>query len=111
MKIRNRYSRIINCPVSLINIYLKGKLLNDVDPCVGTPEECCSDCNQNNLCDATEAIECTFPGAPNYDPVATMDNGTYLFSCYGDLNGDGHIQLTDLLDLLQFFGLYCTEID
>ena len=86
-------------------------ICDDVDPCVGGPEECCSDYNQNNLCDATEAVGCTFPGAPNYDPVATMDNGTCLFSCYGDLNGDGHIQLTDLLDLLQFFGLYCTEID
>ncbi|MDB0025428.1 hypothetical protein N9D95_02700 [Flavobacteriales bacterium] len=86
-------------------------ICDDVDPCVGTPEECCSDYNQNDLCDATEAVGCTFPGAPNYDPVATMDNGTCLFSCYGDLNGDGHIQLADLLDLLQFFGLYCTEID
>lgn len=84
---------------------------DDVDPCVGSPEECCSDFNQNGLCDATETVGCTFPGAPNYQPEATMDNGTCISSCYGNLNGDGHIQLSDLLDLLQGFGLYCDEID
>jgi hypothetical protein len=86
-------------------------ICDDVDPCVGSPEECCSDFNQNGLCDATETVGCTFPGAPNYQPEATMDNGTCISSCYGDLNGDGHIQLSDLLDLLQGFGLYCDEID
>ena len=86
-------------------------ICDDVDDCVGSPEDCCSDYNQNGLCDADELVGCTFPSAPNYDPLATMDNGTCISSCYGDINGDGHIQLSDLLDLLQFFGLYCSEVD
>ena len=84
---------------------------DDVDTCVGNPEDCCSDYNQNGLCDADEVVGCTFPNAPNYDPLATMDNGTCIASCYADINGDGHIQLEDLLDLLQFFGLYCSEVE
>ena len=86
-------------------------ICDDVDTCVGNPEDCCTDYNQNDLCDADEVVGCTFPSAPNYNPLATMDNGTCISSCYGDLNGDGHIQLEDLLDLLQFFGLYCYEVD
>ena len=86
-------------------------ICDDVDTCVGNPEDCCTDYNQNGLCDADEVVGCTFPSAPNYNPLATMDNGTCISSCYGDLNGDGHIQLEDLLDLLQFFGLYCYEVD
>ena len=86
-------------------------ICDDVDPCVGNPEDCCSDYNQNGLCDANEVVGCTFPNAPNYDPSATMDNGTCIASCYADINGDGHIQLSDLLDLLQFFGLYCSEVE
>ena len=58
-----------------------------------------------------EVVGCTFPSAPNYDPLATMDNGTCISSCYGDINGDGHIQLSDLLDVLQFFGLYCSDAE
>ena len=86
-------------------------ICDDVDTCVGNPEDCCTDYNQNDRCDADEVVGCTFPSAPNYNPLATMDNGTCISSCYGDLNGDGHIQLEDLLDLLQFFGLYCYEVD
>ena len=86
-------------------------ICDDVDPCIGSPEVCCSDFNQNGLCDGIELVGCTFPGAPNYDPQATMDNGTCVTSCPGDLNGDGNVQLNDLLDLLQVYGLYCDEID
>ena len=82
-------------------------ICDDVDTCVGDPADCCTDYNQNGLCDADEVVGCTFPSAPNYDPLATMDNGTCIASCYADINGDGHIQLADLLDLLQYFSLYC----
>ena len=74
---------------------------------MGDPADCCTDYNQNGLCDADEVVGCTFPSAPNYDLLATMDNGTCIASCYADINGDGHIQLADLLDLLQYFSLYC----
>lgn len=82
-------------------------ICDDIDPCVGDPSECCSDYNQNGLCDATEVVGCTFASAPNYNPEATMDNGTCVVSCLGDLNGDGHIQLSDMLDFLMIYGLYC----
>jgi hypothetical protein len=82
-------------------------ICDDVDTCIGLPSECCTDYNQNDLCDADEVVGCTFATAPNYDPLATMDNGTCIVTCPGDLNGDGHVQLTDLLDFLIAFGLYC----
>ena len=80
---------------------------DDVDPCVGSAEDCCTDYNQNGLCDAEEVVGCTFSGAQNYDPTATMDNGTCIEACEGDLNGDGLVQLTDLLDFLLLFGVNC----
>ena len=82
-------------------------ICDDVDPCVGSAEECCTDYNQNDLCDAEEVVGCTFSGAQNYDPNATMDNGTCIAACEGDLNGDGLVQLTDLLDFLLLFGANC----
>ena len=41
--------------------------------------------------------------------VRPLDGATSVRAA--DINGDGHIQLSDLLDLLQFFGLYCSEVD
>ena len=82
-------------------------ICDDVDPCVGSSEDCCTDYNQNGLCDGEEVVGCTFSGAQNYDPNATMDNGTCLEACEGDLNGDGEVQLVDLLDFLLLYGLDC----
>lgn len=82
-------------------------ICDDVDPCVGSPATCCSDFNMNDLCDNEEIVGCTYPSAPNYNPEATMDDGTCLLTCTGDLNGDGIIQLTDLLDFLMVYGNNC----
>ena len=82
-------------------------ICDDEDPCVGDSVACCTDYNQNSLCDADEVVGCTFPGAVNYDPAATMDNGTCIEACQGDLNGDGQVQLQDLLDFLLLFGVDC----
>ena len=82
-------------------------ICDDEDPCVGDTVACCTDYNQNSLCDADEVVGCTFPGAVNYDPAATMDNGTCIEACQGDLNGDGQVQLQDLLDFLLLFGVDC----
>ena len=82
-------------------------ICDDIDPCVGSPATCCSDFNTNGLCDNEEVVGCTYAAAPNYNPDATMDDGSCLLTCTGDLNGDGIIQLTDLLDFLTSYGNSC----
>lgn len=56
---------------------------------------------------------CTYPDAPNYEPMATLDNGTCEWvpvnNCPQDLNGDGQIGTSDLLELLANFGVFCPE--
>ena len=85
-------------------------ICDDVDTGVGNPEDCCSDYNQNGLRMPTKWWAARSPPPPTtirWRPWTTAP----VTSCYGDINGDGHIQLEDLLDLLQFFGLYCSEVD
>ena len=84
-------------------------ICDNVDPCIGSATDCCTDSNQNGLCDEDETVGCTFPGAENYNPAATIDNGTCIETCAGDLNGDWQIQLTDLLDFLLLYGTDCEE--
>ena len=61
------------------------------------------------LCETPVPIEgCTDPEACNYDPTATVDDGTCEFtscvsSCLGDLDGDGLIAVSDVLVLLADF--------
>ena len=100
------------------------------DPCVGTLDYCgicngpgaiyecgCTDIpvgqcdcdgalydfNDNGICDNLEVFGCTYAGAINYVEQATTDNGTCIFPCNGDLNGDGVIAVEDLLEM---FGVY-----
>ena len=67
------------------------------------------DYNENGLCDGDETVGCTYPSATNYNNEASLDNGTCEFSCAADINGDGDIQLNDLLDLLSAYGTSCGE--
>jgi hypothetical protein len=39
--------------------------------------------------------------------MATDDDASCLFSCSGDLNSDGNIDTSDLLELLTAFGGTC----
>jgi len=84
-------------------------ICDNVDPCIGSATDCCTDSNQNGLCDEDETVGCTLPEAENYNPAATIDNGTCIERCAGDLNGDWQIQLTDLLDFLLLYGTDCEE--
>ena len=43
-------------------------------------------------------LGCTQAGAQNYNPDANLDGPCE--SCIGDINQDGSVQLSDLLDLL-----------
>ena len=67
----------------------------------------CHDFNLNGLCDETEDTGCTYPLAPNYSATDAMDDGSCELICQADLNGDGVIQINDLLDFLVMYGSTC----
>ena len=50
---------------------------------------------------------CLDPTASNYDPEATVDDGSCTVDCASDLNGDGQIGAPDLLELLAQWGSVC----
>ena len=59
-----------------------------------------------------EEIDFGFCVALNFNPNATIDDGTCLFpecmsDCAGDLNGDNSVTVEDILQLLSTFGLIC----
>ena len=89
-------------------------LLATVTTCEG--EDCCG----NEGCSYPWALNfdpnadldsgfCLFPGctdeeALNYDSLANIDNGTCSYSPCPDFNGDGLVQIIDLMDLLLVWG-------
>jgi len=78
----------------------------------------CSGCNNpagdyynpldqdDTLC---EIPGCAYEQALNFNPEATYDNLSCIFSCTGDLNSDGNITVEDLLMLFQVYGDECPE--
>jgi hypothetical protein len=55
---------------------------------------------------------CTYSSASNYNPSATMDDGSCLFTncvddCPGDFNNDEIIGVTDLLFFIGIYGTLC----
>lgn len=54
---------------------------------------------------------CTYEAASNYDPAANTDDGSCIIeqgsACPGDLNDDGAVGTSDLLQFLSLFGLTC----
>jgi hypothetical protein len=60
-----------------------------------------------------ECVGCTYADATNYDATFTMDNGSCVFDltddCPADLNGDGLVTTSDLLQFLPEFGSACPE--
>lgn len=54
---------------------------------------------------------CTDPLAENYNPLANTNDGSceYTPPCPGDLNGDGTININDLLDFFQIYGSDCPQ--
>lgn len=68
--------------------------------------------NVDNNCDGVvegeevlTVLGCTDPGATNYNPAATVDDGTCEFPlCLGDLNSDLLVTVADILLLLGEFG-------
>lgn len=82
-----------------------------------TDENGCSDSDDITLV-VTESVcdigGCTDATAVNYNPLATVDNGTCLYAnggsgCPGDLSGDNTVDTIDILLLLGSFGVTCGE--
>ena len=68
--------------------------------------------NENGgLCDADEG--CTYPMAINYNSSASFDNGSCQFAmisdCPADIDGSGHVDVSDLLLFLPQFDGYANK--
>lgn len=52
---------------------------------------------------------CTYTIASNYDPAATLDNGSCIFnsSCAADLDQNGIVGVSDLIEFIGVFGTVC----
>jgi hypothetical protein len=68
---------------------------------------CLNDADNDGVCDEVEILGCTDWNASNFNPSATEDDGTCLASCEADLNHDGLINTSDLLEMLGEFGTIC----
>lgn len=73
---------------------------------------CLSDANNNGICDSEEITGCTYAQAFNYQLTATVDDGSCVFdtdinTCPADLNNDGVIGYSDLVQFLAVFGEFC----
>ena len=83
---------------------------NQVDAIGDCGGECISDFNSNGICDVDENFGCTYISAVNYNPEATVDDGSCesaFSSCPSDLSDDGFVGLEDLLLFLVDFGSVC----
>ena len=77
---------------------------NQVDALGMCGGDCLADLDGDGLCDAEQG--CTYFGATNFDPSALVDDGTCEW-CRADLDGNGIIQLNDLLDFLAVYNSTC----
>jgi parallel beta-helix repeat protein len=53
---------------------------------------------------------CTYVAAPNYNPLATVDDGSCLCeanTCTSDVDGNGVVNVSDVLLVMSEFGLVC----
>lgn len=72
--------------------------------------QCWFDFNGDGICDEPGSGGCTYPAAYNYSSTAAYDDGTCEFptgDCRFDSNGDGGVNISDLLDMLVALGATC----
>ena len=81
-----------------------GSQLDAVGVCGG---DCSADENANGICDDLESGLC---GVGTYWDEASVQCLAEEVDCIADLNGDGLIQINDLLILLGFIGYYCSDL-
>lgn len=91
--------------------------------CIGLPEASCPGCTDpdnaafspfattDELCAGGLSVGCTSVEAENYNETAIFDDGSCEFatgsSCPQDLDGDGIVGVSDVLQLLTYFGSFC----
>ncbi len=53
--------------------------------------------------------DCIYPNALNYNPSATIDDGSCIFDspCPGDVNGDLAVTISDLLSMMTVYSTSC----
>ena len=93
----------------------EGNQLDVLGVCGGS---CNSDINGNGVCDDSEVLGCTYPLAENFSPQATLDDGTCIFPCEGQVNvnvfdwdGDYMVTVTDFLMMLTVYGDVDVDLD
>jgi hypothetical protein len=79
-------------------------VLDAIGVCGG---DCPSDENANGICDTLESGVCGIGTYWDEDSLQCLANE---LDCVADLNGDGLIQINDLLILLGFIGYYCADL-
>ena len=90
----------------------EGNQLDAIGECGGS---CLCDGNANGICDADDISGCTYVFADNYNPSASLDDGSCELSesedgdcaLVYDGNNDGVVGASDLLALLTEFGADC----
>jgi hypothetical protein len=101
--------QITSSGVQQIGFQGKVELYGDVDKLTIAGQELWVD----NFClsSGQESVAgCTYPDAPNYNPNATVEDGSCEYpvdSCVGDLDGNGEIIVSDLLLLLSVYATQC----
>ena len=78
-----------------------GNQLDALGVCGG---DCLADNDGDGLCDEDQG--CTYADATNFNPAAIVDDGTCEW-CRADLDGNGLIQLNDLLGFLAVYNTTC----
>lgn len=62
---------------------------------------------QVTMPESDEICGCTYENAANYNPLATVEDGSCIYTCQADLNNDSLINTADLLLMLVVFGTSC----
>ena len=71
---------------------------------------CLADADNDGICDQDEFAACTDPTAINYVQNATDDDGSCAYeTCASDLDGDGVVNIGDILMLLADFETVCNQ--
>ena len=84
-----------------------GNVLDIIGVCGG---DCVSDINYNSICDSDETQGCIWPGACNYNPIATLDDTSCIWPYSGeDCEGNCTWESVATNSCESFAGLNCVD--